>query len=262
MGALLFALLVGLAIGSFLNVLIVRIPKGESVVFPPSHCPECGESLKWWHNVPLLSYLLLRGRCAYCRNPIGALYPVVEALTGLLYLVVALKTGLGMEWFVTATIFALLLALSLIDFKYYAVPDSLNLTALALALLEPLLRFLWDWGTGTLSDFDLYKKALLTRFADAAILAFAFWALGFVVKRLIKKEALGEADIIIAATMGAMMGFPLSLVAIYIAAVLAIVPAIFARGHMVPFVPFLALGTWIAWVFEPTIMSWWSRLYA
>jgi len=82
------------------------------------------------------------------------------------------------------------------------------------------------------------------------------------VKAVIKKDALGEADIIIAGTMGALLGFPLALIAIYIAALLAIVPAFFARGHMVPFVPFLGLGTWIAWVFDQPLLALWSRLYA
>ncbi len=259
--ALLFAFVVGLAIGSFLNVLIVRIPKGENIAFPPSHCPTCDNRLKWWHNIPLLSWILLRGRCAYCRHPIGKIYPVVELLTGLLYATVAAKTGLGMEWFVVSTIFALFLALSVIDFEYYAVPDSLNFTALALALLLPLLELAWDWGTDSLRDLSWYQEALLHRFIDAAILAAGFFVLGFLVKKIIKKDALGEADIVIAATMGAMLGFPLALIAIYIAALLAIVPALFARGHMVPFVPFLALGTWIAWIFDQPILTGWSHLY-
>ena len=259
---LLFAFFIGLAIGSFLNVLIVRIPKGENVAFPPSHCPTCGHALKWWHNIPLLSWIALRGRCAFCESPISRLYPVVELLTGLLFATVALKTGLNAEWFVTSLIFSLLLALSVIDFEYYAVPDSLNLTALGLALLMPLFLFGWDWAAGSLADFDHYKAMLVTQFKDAAVMALAFWLLGYGVKLLIKKDALGEADIIIAATMGAMLGFPLVLIAIYIAALLAIVPALFARGHMVPFVPFLALATWIAWLFEPTFLRWWSLLYA
>jgi leader peptidase (prepilin peptidase)/N-methyltransferase len=259
---LLFALFVGLAIGSFLNVLIVRIPKGENIAFPPSHCPTCGNALKWWHNIPLLSWVALKGRCAYCQSPISRLYPTVELITGLLYATVALKTGLGAEWFVVSTIFALLLALSVIDFEYYAVPDSLNLTALGLALLLPLFLLGWDWATGSLKDLDVYKEALFHSFRDAAILALGFWLLGLVVKAVIKKDALGEADIIIAGTMGALLGFPLALIAIYIAALLAIVPALFARGHMVPFVPFLALGTWIAWVFDQPLLALWSRLYA
>ena len=260
--ALLFALFVGLAIGSFLNVLIVRIPKGENVAFPPSHCPKCGNALKWWHNIPLLSWVVLQGKCAYCESPISRIYPTVELITGLLFLMVAMKTGLNAEWFIISLIFALFLALSVIDFEYYAVPDSLNFTALALALLLPLFMFGWDWATDALKNFDWYRDMLVTRFKDAAIMALSFFALGFAVKLLIKKDALGEADVIIAGTMGAMLGFPLVLVAIYVSALLAIVPALFARGHMVPFVPFLALGTWITYIFSDTFLQWWNMLYA
>ncbi len=262
MMALLFALFIGLAIGSFLNVLIVRIPKGENVAFPPSHCPVCDNALKWWHNIPLVSWILLRGRCAYCQSPISRLYPTVELLTGLLFLVLAMKLGLTAEWFVTSLIFSLLLALSVIDFEYYAVPDSLNFTALGLALLMPLFIFGWDWAVDGLKDFSWYQQMLIERFKDAAIMAASFFALGLFVKFLIKKDALGEADIVIAGTMGAMLGFPLVLVAIYVSALLAIVPALFARGHMVPFVPFLALGTWITYIFSDTFMQWWNMLYA
>ncbi|WP_456322888.1 prepilin peptidase [Hydrogenimonas sp.] len=259
---LLFAFFTGLVIGSFLNVLIVRIPKGENVAFPPSHCPKCDNPLRWWHNIPLVSWIMLRGKCAYCQSPISKLYPIIELFTGLIFVSVAMKTGLNAHWFVASLIFALLLALSVIDLKYYAVPDSLNFTALILALLLPLFDFGWDWFVGDLENFDTYRHALILSFKNAAIMGLAFFILGQLVKFAIKKDALGEADIIIAATMGALLGFPLVLIAIYIAALLAIVPALFARKHMVPFVPFLALATWIVYIFAPTFRHWWSMLYA
>ena len=261
MVSLLFAFVSGAVFGSFLNVLIVRIPKGIGVAFPASHCPACKHPLKWWHNIPLLSWLLLKGRCAFCHEAISPLYPMVELMTGLLFAVVSLKTGLGAQWLIISLIFSLFLALSLIDFRYFAVPDSLNFTALGLALVLPIVELGWEAVTGGVESFSSYKEALLSRFLDAAVMAAIFWLLGFGVKKLIGKEALGEADIVIAATMGAMLGFPLVLVAIYIAALLAIVPALIARGHMVPFVPFLALGTWIAWIFEPIITAWLRGLY-
>ncbi|BBG65486.1 leader peptidase (prepilin peptidase) / N-methyltransferase [Hydrogenimonas sp.] len=260
--SILFALFIGLAIGSFLNVLIVRIPKGENIAFPASHCPKCGNALKWWHNIPLVSWVVLQGKCAYCKSPISRIYPIVELLTGLIFATLAMKLGLNAEWFITGLVFALLLALSVIDFEYYAVPDSLNFTALGLALLMPLFIFGWDWATGGLKEFSFYQEDLINRFKVAAIMAFAFFALGYIVKKAIKKDALGEADIIIAATMGAMLGFPLVLMAIYVAAVAALIPALAARGHMVPFVPFLALGTWIVYIFSDTFMKWWGVLYA
>jgi len=260
--ASLFALLIGLAIGSFLNVLIVRIPKGENIAFPPSHCPQCNTPLKWWHNIPLLSWLLLRGQCAYCKKPISKRYPIIELLTGLIFWVLVIKLGLSAEWFITSLIFALLLALSVIDFEYYAVPDSLNFTALGLALLMPLFNMGWAWATDTLYDFSIYQDTLLTNFKDAGIMALSFLLLALLVKFVIKKDALGEADIIIAGTMGALLGLPLVLFAIYVSALLALIPALVARNHMVPFVPFLALGTWIVYIFSDTFLRWWDMLYA
>ena len=259
--ALLFAFLVGSIIGSFLNVLIVRIPKGENIAYPASHCPTCGHPLRWRHNIPIVSWIMLKGRCAFCQSSISRTYPVIEFMTGLLYATTALKTGLNAEWFVVSTVFALLLALSVIDFRYYAVPDSLNITALALALLLPLFDLGREMLTSQTVSWEHYETALLRRFEDAVILALSFFLLGQGVRWIVKKDALGEADIIIAATMGALLGFPLALIALYIAALLAIGPALFARGHMVPFVPFLAMGTWITWLFDQSILAWWSHLY-
>ncbi len=258
----LFALFTGLAIGSFLNVLIVRIPKKESIIFPASHCPNCGKRLKWWHNIPLFSWLALRGKCAFCKTSISWIYPVIESLTALIFTALAIKLGLGAEWFVTGIVFSLLLALSVIDLKYYAVPDSLNFTALGLALLLPLFVMCWDMAPGSLKDPVFYQEDLLNRFKNAAFMATIFFLLGYILKKVIKKEALGEADIIVAATMGALLGFPLVLMAIYTAAVLAIIPALVARKHMVPFVPFLAMGTWVTYMFSDIFMKWWSMLYA
>ncbi|WOE71019.1 prepilin peptidase [Hydrogenimonas thermophila] len=258
----LFAFLIGLAIGSFLNVLIVRIPKNENIVFPASHCPVCNHTLKPWHNIPLLSWLLLKGKCAFCKTPISKMYPMVELITAAIFLFISFKEGISVNWFIISLIFSLLFALSIIDFKYFAVPDSLNFTALALALLLPLFNFAEDYLTQDLKNFTYYQSELITNFKDAAIMALSLFILGLVVKKIIKKDALGEADIIIAATMGALLGFPSVLIAIYTAALLAIIPALFARNHMVPFVPFLALGTLIVYFFNDTFLKWWNLLYA
>jgi len=258
----LFIFIIGLAIGSFLNVLIVRVPKNENVITPASHCPVCKKRLKPWHNIPLISWILLKGSCAYCKTPISKMYPVVELITGLIFLFVSFKEGLTVEWFIISLIFSLLFALSIIDFKYYAVPDSLNFVALILALLLPLFIFIEDYLTQNLQNFTNYQNMIIANFKDATIMAVSLFLLGFIIKKIIKKDALGEADIIIAATMGAMLGFPSVLMAIYVAALLAIVPAILAHNHMVPFVPFLALGTLIVYFFNDTFLIWWERFYA
>jgi len=124
----------GMMIGSFLNVVIYRTPRGESIAFPASHCTSCNKKLKWYHNIPVFSWLFLGGKCAYCKDPISKQYPTVELLTGLLWL--ALYYKLGYVWYLpfVAASFTSLLALTVIDLKYYAVPDSVNFFALLMAL--------------------------------------------------------------------------------------------------------------------------------
>ena len=221
--------ILGAAIGSFLNVVIYRIPRGESIVFPSSRCQSCHTPLKWYHNIPVLSWLFLGGKCAYCKEPIASQYPIVELITALIFVILYFK--LGLVWYLPFVwgSFAALFALVMIDFKYYAVPDSVNFFALAMALIQP--------------DF-------LTAAMDAAIAALALYLLGLGVSLLFKKEAMGGADVIVAATMAALLGFPHFFVALFLSAILAIVPSLLAKDTMVPFVPFLALATFIVYLFD------------
>ena len=229
MGMVFLVLLLGLAVGSFLNVVIYRIPRGESIAFPASHCTQCDTPLKWYHNIPLFSWLVLRGRCAFCQAPIAKRYPLVELITGLLFVVLYLKVGL--VWylpFVWAS-FAALLALTVIDFDYMAVPDSVNIAALVCAIIQP----------------DFLHAAL-----NAGIAAGGLYLIGRLSSLLAKKEAMGGADVIVAGTMGALLGFPLFFVAIFLSAILAMIPALIKRDNGVPFVPFLALATLIVYLFD------------
>ncbi len=221
--------LLGAVIGSFLNVVIYRIPKGESIIFPSSQCQSCHTPLKWYHNIPILSWLFLGGKCAFCKEPISRQYPVVELITALIFVVLYFK--LGLVWylpFVWAS-FSALFALVMIDFKYYAVPDSVNFFALAMALIQP----------------DFIMAAM-----NAAIAALALYLLGLGVSFLFKKEAMGGADVIVAGTMAALLGFPNFFVALFLSAILAIIPSLLAKDTMVPFVPFLALATFIVYLFD------------
>lgn len=219
----------GAAIGSFLNVVIYRIPEGKSIVTPASHCPHCHTPIKWYHNIPILSWIILGGKCAYCKASIALQYPLVELITALIFVLLYLK--LGPVWhlpFVWAS-FSALLALALIDFKYYAIPDSVNFFALVTALIQP----------------DLLHAALYALIAAAGL-----FILGKGVGYLFKKEALGSADVIVAGTMAALLGFPDFFLALFIAALLALLPALFARDAIIPFVPFLALATWIVYIYS------------
>jgi len=230
----LFVFIFGLSVGSFLNVLIYRVPEGININYPPSTCPKCNNQLKWYHNIPLFSWLFLRGKCAYCDSKISAQYPIIELINAFIWLAVYSK--LGLEWYgvFVALSFSMLLALSMIDFKYYAVPDSINYAALIFALISP----------------NFLHKAL-----DAAYAALAFYILGLIVSKLAKKDALGEADIIVAATMAALLGYPAFFIAMFIAALLAILPSLFAKDTMVPFVPFLSLATFITYINKEVLLN-------
>jgi len=223
--------LLGLVIGSFLNVVIFRIPKDENIAFPPSHCTQCNKPLKWWHNIPLLSYILLKGRCYYCKKKISFQYPLVELLSTIIFVLSYLKTGDFVQALIVALVFDLLLALSVIDFRYKAVPDSLNLAALSLSI---------------------FAGDILTSFTNALLFAGGFTLLRFYVSFIVKKEALGEADIMIAATVGAILGVKLGLFAIFLSAVIAL-PAFLIVGKkdiQLPFIPFLAMALFLTYMFD------------
>jgi len=219
----------GTMIGSFLNVVIYRIPKGESIVFPASKCQSCQTPLKWWHNIPLFSWLILGGKCYFCKEKISVQYPTVELLTGIIFTLLYLK--LGLVWYLpfVAASFAALLALVMIDFEYMAVPDNVNFAALLFALVQP------DFLMGLLY---------------AAVAAGGLYLIGLLSSFIAKREAMGGADVIVAGTMGALLGFPNFFVAIFLSAVLAMIPALIWREKGVPFVPFLAMATFIVYIYD------------
>jgi leader peptidase (prepilin peptidase)/N-methyltransferase len=235
--------LFGVVIGSFLNVLIVRIPKGISVVFPSSHCIECDTKLKWWHNIPILSWLILGGRCFFCKSKISIHYPLVEFFSGLIFLLVYLKELDLTLSFINSGVFVLLLALSIIDLRYKAVPDSLNLLALTLAIFSSV--------------------TLVENFQNALLFAGGFALLRFYISYFLKREAMGEADIMIASTMGAIVGIKLGLMSIFLSAILALIAFLVVkkRDYELPFIPFLALALFIVYLFDRFFLNLFMVMY-
>ena len=260
------AFIFGLLFGSFLNVVILRIPKDESVVFGASHCTSCGNKLKPWHNIPLFSWLFLRGKCAFCSEKISAQYPLIEFTSGLIFLALAYKFGLALPAFFIAMSFLMLLALSVIDLKYKMVPDSLNLLAIFFAIIGA-----WNINAAVinLENALLFTGGFtLLRFALSYYLTSSVHRAGNKTKTSWNKdfdrtpfiEAMGEGDIMVAATMGALLGVKLGLVAIFLSALLAMPVMLFVmkkskEEQRVPFVPFLAMATFIVYMFDSPIMS-------
>lgn len=224
---LIYAIIFGLCFGSFLNVLIVRLPMNKSVIAPASACLFCGNKLRFYHNIPIFSYIFLRGKCGFCGARISILYPIIESISAILGGLIYLKFGLN-GGFVLISIL-LLLALAVIDLKFKEVSDSLNFSA-----------FLF----GILGGIFLYKDLMLT-FGSAFGMAGLFCLLRFAFQSFAKKEALGEGDIIIAGTMGAILGYQLCLIAIFIASLFALVVLLIIRkkNYALPFIPFLLCGT-------------------
>lgn len=263
---LLYAFILGVAIGSFLNVVILRLPKDESIIFNSSHCPACKNHLKPWHNIPIVSWLLLRGKCSFCHTNISIQYPLIEIISGLIFLILAAKFGVSFPALLIAFSFSTLLALSMIDFKYKMVPDSLNLLALAFAVFGA-------WSiTGVFTNFQnalLFAGGFtLLRFSISYMLTSSAhrqakktitpWSKNYHTYPFI--EAMGEGDIMVAATMGALLGIKLTLSAIFLSALLALPVMMLVtkrskEDQRAPFVPFLAMATFIVYIFDSPILA-------
>jgi leader peptidase (prepilin peptidase)/N-methyltransferase len=229
-------LLTGIVVGSFLNVLIYRIPKGENIAYPASKCQSCQTPLKWWHNIPIVSWIILRGECHFCKEKIAMQYPLIEFGTGMIAVILFAK--LGLTWYLPFVfmVFALLLALVMIDFKYLAVPDSLNLLALTLSIITPHI-------------IDSIQYALIASGGLALLSYYVGYFKG--------EESMGEGDIIVAGTMGALLGFPLFFYALFLSAILGLIAfAIYVkRDQPIPFVPFLAIATFIVYIADNQVIQ-------
>ena len=235
----------GIVIGSFLNVVILRAPKGESVVFPASHCPTCKTPLKWWHNIPIFSYIALKGKCAFCGEKISIQYPLIELMSGFIVAIVYYKNGFNIFSLMLMTTFLSLLVSSVVDLKYKAITYTMNVLPVTFAIFS------------SVNIVENFTNALL--FAGGAVFIRDY------VSAIIKKEAMGDGDILVFATMGAVLGVKLSLMAIFLGAVFAIFPSIYNRiakkDLELPFIPFLSLGLFVVWMFDNRFLELWNILY-
>jgi leader peptidase (prepilin peptidase)/N-methyltransferase len=248
------AFLLGLVVGSFANVCIHRLPRRESVVSPPSRCPSCGRPIRAFDNLPVLSWLLLRGRCRACRAPISPRYPAVEAANGFLWLALAIVRGPHLRTFVEMVLVTALLVLSVIDLDHQILPDAITLPGVAVGLAASFLPGSPVRPLG----------ALLA--AAGGWLAFAAVAKAY--ERVRGIEGLGQGDWKLAAMLGAFLGWQPMLLTVLIAAVAGTavgLAAVALRGrdmrHALPLGTFLgAAGIGVVFFGEP-ILSWYQGLF-
>jgi len=243
---LILAIIFGIIIGSFLNVVILRVPKHQSIVFPASHCLTCNTPLKWWHNIPIISYIFLKGKCAFCGKKISIQYPLVELLSGFIVGIVYYKNGFDIFSVMLMASFLSLLVSSVVDLRYKAITYTMNVLPVTFAIFS--------------------SSNILENFTNALLLAGGAVFIRDYVSAFINKEAMGEGDILVFATMGAILGIKLSLIAIFLGAIFAIFPSIYNRiakkDLELPFIPFLSLGLFIVWIFENQFLEIWNKLYA
>jgi leader peptidase (prepilin peptidase)/N-methyltransferase len=268
----------GIAIGSFLNVCIYRIPLNQSIVKPRSHCPKCNHLIAWYDNIPLLSYLILRGKCRYCKVPFSVRYFIVELLTGILFtLIVWQYQGATFASVTYLTVVGSLIALSFIDLDHYILPDVITYPLLILGLMisiilsyVPTSGFLINhWMSGPFSTHSgrLYPfyNALFGLLVGGGILLL----IGNIAKWILKKEAMGGGDVKLLAAMGTFIGYKLVLLTLilasFVGSIIGAVVLIQAKkkdqdttsfGHYIPFGPYLAIGAVIALIWGNDIINW------
>ncbi|MEO1520338.1 MAG: prepilin peptidase [Cyanobacteria bacterium J06633_2] len=260
MSVLVFIL--GASIGSFLNVVVYRLPEGLSLLHPPSRCPRCEHQLKPYDNVPILGWLWLRGRCRYCRTAIAFRYPLVEVVTGLLFLGTFLVfdspvTIVGM-WLFLSWLFAL----ALIDLDTLTLPSPLTKSGLVLGVV---VQSILGWIDGQLSGAIVYA------FGSVIGIVVGIWLFDLITifgSAIFGRTAMGGGDAKLAAMMGAWLGWKYLLLASFLACVLgavagggAMVFGRLKRRQQMPFGPYLALGAAITVFFGEALLSSYLSLY-
>jgi leader peptidase (prepilin peptidase) / N-methyltransferase len=236
----------GLVIGSFLNVVIYRVPRELSIVNPPSSCPLCHRPIRAWENIPLFSYLIvLKGKCAGCGERISLQYPLIELFTGLVFATVAWRFGFSFQMIVYLIFSAMLIALSVIDLKTYLLPDSIVLPgliaacALAVATLYKPFQIFWPVSP---------TEAFWGMVAGGIPLLVLAW----VYQKLTKREGMGGGDIKLMFFVGALLGPWNAFLTIFIGSLTGSIIGVLylrlssmQRHTQIPFGPFLSLGAWI-----------------
>lgn len=251
-----FIFVFGIIIGSFLNVCIYRIPMDKSVVTHPSCCTVCGARLTALDMIPVFSYLFLRGKCRHCGAKISAIYPVVEALTGVLYVLLYIKFGMSWLLPVNLALVSLLIVISFIDYKHMIIPDGLIIALLITGVIQLAATFLAD-------GFDSWSVYIIGFFAGGVPLLL----IALLCMYVLKKEAFGGGDIKLMASAGLIIGWKLMITAYLIGiitgalfSVLLIVAGRKTRKDEIPFGPSLCFGILCSVFFGNWLIDWYLGL--
>ncbi len=277
-----FVFCTGACIGSFLNVVIWRVPRGESIVSPPSHCPKCNAPIHWYQNIPVVSWLALRGKCANCRAPISPRYIFVEFLTGCLFLssfffsfASAPHGSLTPDWWmwvafaVSCIWISLMVTGSFIDYDLQLLPDFVTVGGMVLgvasALGESLVRFAGHPEASVLTC----ARPLVDSLAGLVFGFGLLWLVRWVGSKAFRREAMGMGDVFLMGAVGALFGPVAVLVTLVLSSVAGSVFGIglilLSKARLgsfveIPFGPYICMGC-LAWMFRgPELVTWYTRL--
>jgi len=236
----------GIVAGSFLNVCIFRIPKGKSIIYPGSRCTHCNAELHTGDLIPILSYLLLGGKCKYCKSKISGLYPLVEFLSGINFVFLFFLFGFSTSFIFYLIMFSLFIVIFFIDLKEYVIPDSLVIFGVIVSLL-----------------FNALKGQIVQSISGALAGIIIMYAILLFGRLIFKKEALGFGDVTLSAMLGAMLGVKFLIIGLFSAYIIAAVVSsllmiLKLRGinDMIPFGPFLVAGAAIGALWGEQIFNW------
>jgi leader peptidase (prepilin peptidase)/N-methyltransferase len=240
--------ILGLVAGSFSNVCIWRIPRNESIIYPASHCPKCRSNISPKDNIPLLSYILLKGRCRNCKSKISIQYPIVELLSGLIYLIIYLAYGLSVQTLIYIILSSALVIIAFIDLNEQIVPDVISLPGIVIGFIVSFF----------VSYMSFVNSALGVVVGGGIILI-----IGMAGSVIFKKEAMGGGDVKLAAMIGAFLGWRYIIISLFLGFFLGALAGIFlimakikSKEDTVPFGPFIVLGSFITLLWGEKIISW------
>ncbi len=235
----LFFFMLGGAMGSFLNVVIYRLPLGKSLIRPPSHCPECEKNIRWYDNIPIISYIILKGECRDCTALIPIRYLVVESITAFVYLYSYIRFGISLELLTFLTFITLIIPIFFIDLKDLLIPDSLSISGIVIGLI-----------------LSIFRGRLIISVVGAVVGAIYILIVIYLGKAIYKKDVMGFGDVKLSAMIGAFVGWANFLLTILISSLLGSIYGIIQikRGKssmksIIPYGPFLAIGGFITFLF-------------
>ena len=242
------SIIFGALVGSFLNVCIFRLPKEESIIWPGSHCPQCNKPIKFYDNIPLISYLLLQGKCRYCKKTISLQYPLVEGITALSSLCLFIKFGPSLSYLFFFAFVAALIVITVIDLYYQIIPDVISLPGI---------------GVGIIASLILPQIAFFNSLIGVLLGGGSLFIVGTLYQWIFKREGMGGGDVKLLAMIGAFLGWKAVILTILLSSLIGSITGIIImvlKGkdfkYAIPFGPFLSLGAVMSLFYGEEIIRW------